>query len=347
MPLSVICGGQFGSEGKGKVAHHVARTQNASVVVRVGGSNSGHTVIDAEGKERKFRSLPTASILPDVICVIAAGSYIDVDVLLREISETGLGPDRVLIDPRAVIITDGHKQEEARSRLKHNIGSTLSGTGAAVTSRLTRDGSTSFVESDDRLAPFVKNTRNFLRECLKRDEKVIIEGTQGFGLSVLHAPDYPNVTSRDTTAAGFVSEVGLSPLDVDEVIMVLRAFPIRVAGNSGSLPDEIDWKTITKESGYTEALVEYTTVTNNVRRVARFHADVVGLAIEANNPNCIVLNHLDYIDSHCRQLNRPTNVVDQFTALVEGEIGRQIDYLGFGPSSVIKNPSHTMRSAYA
>ena len=48
MRLSLV-GGQFGSEGKGKVAHFLAREQNASVAVRVGGSNSGHTVIDLSG----------------------------------------------------------------------------------------------------------------------------------------------------------------------------------------------------------------------------------------------------------------------------------------------------------
>jgi adenylosuccinate synthase len=38
MPVTVVVGGQFGSEGKGKVAHFFARSQNASVAVRVGGS---------------------------------------------------------------------------------------------------------------------------------------------------------------------------------------------------------------------------------------------------------------------------------------------------------------------
>lgn len=30
-------------------------------------------------------------------------------------------------------------------------------------------------------------------------------------------------------------------LDVDEIIMVIRAFPIRVEGNSGALENEINW----------------------------------------------------------------------------------------------------------
>ena len=40
MPVSVVVGGQFGSEGKGKVAFHVARTRRAAAVARVGGPNS-------------------------------------------------------------------------------------------------------------------------------------------------------------------------------------------------------------------------------------------------------------------------------------------------------------------
>jgi len=229
VPVSVVFGGQFGSEGKGKVAHELARLHKSPIVVRVGGANSGHTVIDAHEKARKFRALPTASILPRAVCVIAAGSYIDPNVLLSEISETRLDPTRLLIDPNAILITDVHKKAEFVSGLKENIGSTLSGTGAAVISRLLRDGSATFATEDERLKPFVLNTRPFLRERLNSGARVIIEGTQGFGLSVLHAQYYPNVTARDTTAAGFVSEAGLSPLDVDEAVMVIRAFPIRVA----------------------------------------------------------------------------------------------------------------------
>lgn len=49
MPVTVIVGGQFGSEGKGKTAHFFAHEEQADVAVRVGGSNSGHTVIDESG----------------------------------------------------------------------------------------------------------------------------------------------------------------------------------------------------------------------------------------------------------------------------------------------------------
>jgi adenylosuccinate synthase len=105
MPVTVVVGGQFGSEGKGKVAHFFARSQNSSVAVRVGGSNSGHTVVDRSGNCLILRQLPTAAILEDVKCVICAGSYINPDLLLNEIALVGLSFDRLLIDPNAMIIS--------------------------------------------------------------------------------------------------------------------------------------------------------------------------------------------------------------------------------------------------
>lgn len=132
MPVTVVVGGQFGSEGKGKVAHEFAKRLKAAAVVRVGGPNSGHTVIDQNGVPRIFRCLPTAAILPDVVCVIPAGAYVDPEVLEAELRLTGLGPDRLIIDPAAVLVTETHKIQEARSGLRDRIGSTGSGTGAAV-----------------------------------------------------------------------------------------------------------------------------------------------------------------------------------------------------------------------
>ena len=43
MSLGIVVGGQYGSEGKGKVAQHLARETGAAAVVRVGGTNSGHS----------------------------------------------------------------------------------------------------------------------------------------------------------------------------------------------------------------------------------------------------------------------------------------------------------------
>jgi adenylosuccinate synthase len=335
MPVTVIVGGQFGSEGKGKVAHALAQEKRSSLAVRVGGPNSGHTVIDPRGNALVLRQLPTAAILPEVACVLGAGSYIDVDILLKEMQETRLRSDCLRIDPNAAIITEREKQEEASTALKQAIGSTLSGTGAAVGRRIARVRALRLAKDERRLQPFITPVPQLLRQHLDAGERLILEGTQGFGLSVLHASDYPYVTSRDTTAAAFVSEAGLSPLDVDEVVLVIRAFPIRVGGNSGPLSREVDWKTLALESGRREDLVEYTSVTKTIRRVARFDHEIVRQAILVNKPTTVVLNHLDYVDAASRQSNALTFKSSAFVGDLEHRLQCQIDYFGFGPSSLV------------
>ncbi|MHC1744967.1 MAG: adenylosuccinate synthetase [Syntrophobacteraceae bacterium] len=335
MPVSIVVGGQYGSEGKGKVAHYLAREMNASFVVRCGGPNSGHTVIDEQGSARIFRQLPTAAILPGVKLAICAGSYIDLDVLFSEIDETNLDTDRLIIDPNAVIITQDLKAREVKNGLMGRIGSTGSGTGAAVAARAIRDPSLTFVKDMPELTPFKAKVSTLLRNALEQQKRIIIEGTQGFGLSPLHARDYPYATSRDTTAAAFLAEAGLSPVDVDDVVLTIRTFPIRVAGNSGPLADEIDWETIGLEGGHPNPIVEKTSVSKKIRRVARFSPEIVRQAIEVNRPSRIVLNHLDYLDCkyNCEQVDK----VVKFVKSVESSIGAHIDFLGFGPDSLHVN----------
>src|SRR4030042_4533673 len=255
MPVTVIVGGQFGGEGKGKVAHFLAKETKARIPRRGGGVKSGHAVIDSSGSPIIFRHLPTAAVLPDVTCALGAGSYVNPDILLSEVFRIGLPPHRLLIDPNAIIVTERELNEERNSSLRQSIGSTLSGTGAAASKRISREPSTLFAKNERRLEQYVRPVIPVMREHLEAGQRIIIEGTQGFGLSLLHSKYYPYVTSRDTTAAAFVSEAGLSPLDVDDIVLVLRAFPIRVGGNSGPLPHEVEWDTIAQESDSPQQVV--------------------------------------------------------------------------------------------
>ncbi len=330
MPVTVVVGGQFGGEGKGKVAHFLAQEMTVPIAIRVGGTNSGHTVVNSSGAALILRQLPTASILPDVICILAAGSYIDVDILLDEIIRTNLTTDRLFIDPNAMIITKQDIQNEKSSSLRKTISSTLSGTGAALMRRISRSASVKLARDEERLRRFIKPTSVFLRNSLANEQRIIIEGTQGFGLSLLHSQYYPFATSRDTTAAAFVSEAGLSPLDVDDIVMVLRTFPIRVGGNSGPLPHEVEWDTVGHESDSPQQIVEFTSVTKTIRRVARFDVELVKHAISVNHPTRIVCNHLDYIDANYQLSNN----VREFIERTESALERTFDYLGFGPASL-------------
>lgn len=337
MPVSIIVGGQYGSEGKGKVAYQWAKTKRASVAVKVGGTNSGHTIYH-NGEKHVFRVLPAACVLKDVTCVLPAGSYIDLTLLSQEMEEAHITKDRVKIDPNAVILTNAETYHERLAGIGKAIGSTESGTGAGVMKRIERSLKMYPVFAHEVDLPgILTNTKKFLRDRLSNNEEVVIEGTQGYGLSVLHSKTYPFVTARDTTAAGFLSETGLSPFDVRNIVMVVRTYPIRVAGNSGPLKNEIDWETVTKESGSKEPIMEKTSVTHNVRRVARFDPDLVKDAIIANNPNVLVLNHVDYFDktfetykSGDERYMFSRSQVNKIFRL-ETQIGRSFDFFGVGP----------------
>jgi len=333
MGVSIIVGGQFGSEGKGKVARFYAERFNASCVVRVGGINSGHTVIDGNGEPAIFRVLPTAAIDRAALCVLPAGSYLDVDILLQEIAHSGIPQPQVKIDPNAVVVTVENREEEERDHLPSRVGSTGSGTGSAVSMRVRRVPDLTRARDVDALRPFLCDTKELLRTELDKKHEILIEGTQGFGLSNLHSPYYPYATSRDTSAAGFLSEAGLSPFDVTDIVMVIRTFPIRVAGSSGPLPDEITWEEVSRLAHSPSPIQEYTSVTKRLRRVGLFDAGLVRKAISVNRPNHIVLNHLDYIWEPSGGIG-PERLA--FIESVQRGIKDRVELAGLGPEALIE-----------
>ena len=235
------------------------------------------------------------------------------------------------MSPHATVISKDDKREESKMGLIDRIGSTGSGTGAALMRRVGRSKTTNLLACDhSQLAPFLADTSKLMRMALNRDEWIVVEGTQGFGLSVLHGGHYPHATSRDTTAGGFIGEAGLSPLDVEDVTLVIRAHPIRVAGNSGSLSGETSWSEIAEGAGLPGDYCERTTATKKVRRVGTFDPELVRRAIEINNPSRIVLNHFDYVDIGVSE-RRFSHESRDFLESVETEIGQRIDWIGIGP----------------
>jgi len=337
MPVSVVIGGQFGSEGKGKAAYYFAKDLRAVAAVRVGGTNSGHTVIGEDETEYIFRMLPTAAINPSITSILPSGSYIDPDMLCSELEIAGVEKKNLKIDPYAVVIDQTMISDEKQSGLRYLIGSTLSGTGAAVIKRLSRIEKVTFAKDCDKLTPYIADTKKLMRSLLDDKKHIVIEGTQGFGLSPINSQYYPFCTSRDTTAAGFLMEAGLSPFDVENVIMVIRAHPIRVGGNSGPLVNETNWDDVARSSGANVDLTEYTSATKRVRRVAEFDAEVVKRAIQVNQPNIIVLNHVDYVDYTCHDSQIIPDSVAAFIYKISESIGQRIDYIGTGKATILKN----------
>jgi adenylosuccinate synthase len=268
------------------------------------------------------------------MAVLPAGAIIDPEIFLREVNALGLGPERVVVSPFASVITADDRDAERSSGIISEIGSTGSGTGAALVRRIARRKGTELASAFDALKPFIRDTTAFMRKALNQNRWIVIEGSQGFGLSLLHGGHYPHATSRDTTAGTFLGESGLSPIDVKDIMLVLRAHPIRVAGNSGPLLDETTWELVAKQAGLPDGYNELTTATRKVRRVGMFDAAMVKQAIEINNPTRIVLNHFDYVNPGVREHQFNFDAL-AFLKKVENDIGREVDFVGTGPDTLI------------
>ncbi|MCG3112050.1 MAG: adenylosuccinate synthetase [Candidatus Manganitrophus sp. SB1] len=335
MPLTVVVGGQFGSEGKGKIVSYLALRDNVDIVVRCGGPNSGHTV-DYRGQRYELRSLPAGFINQRTRLLLAAGSLINPEILLTEIKIAGIDPQRVGVDRNAGIISSLQSEEERSLSLRDRLGSTLSGTGSGVANRALRKPDFKLAKDSLELQGFLTDVSEEVNGALDRDGKVIIEGTQGFGLSVYHSSHYPYATSRDTTASGFLSEVGVSPRLVTDIIMAVRTYPIRVAGNSGPLAKEVTWEEIQRRSGYPTEIKEYTTTTKKLRRVGLFDIEQVKRAARVNRPTQIALHGADYLSYTNKSKTELDNLCiesQKFIAFVERETKTHVSFIGTGPAN--------------
>ncbi|RMN34752.1 Adenylosuccinate synthetase [Pseudomonas coronafaciens pv. coronafaciens] len=316
--VDVLIGGQYGSEGKGNIVAYLSREYD--VMVRVGGPNAGHTVASAVGTFT-YHHLPSGSRDVTARLLLGPGMTIHLPGLLREIEECSIGPDRLFIDPQATIIEEADRDAE-KVHLVSTIASTGSGSGAAAARRILSRGKTTIrlAKDVDKLQPYVGTLGNYhgstsdrLEEAYRSGKSILLEGTQGSGLSIFHG-DYPYVTSRDTNVAGCLAEAGISPSRIRKILMVVRPMPIRVGdpdGNeghtSGMLKHPTTFDAIAEFAGLeADALntAEKTSTTHRKRKVGWFEWDQFRKACALNAPTDIVLTFADYLKATNRNARR-------------------------------------------
>lgn len=332
MSCTIIVGGQYGSEGKGKTVGLEVRRMSAPIVVRCGGPNAGHT-ISWKGKPTILRQVPAGVVNPNAVLVVAAGCAVDVDLLAAEVALLGLERERFVVDPRAVIIEDLDRRAEVG--VVGDIGSTGSGNGAALAKRMRRSAGVLLAADcgELRRVARVECAADLIQASLDHGAEVIVEGSQGFGLSLLHGPHYPFVTARDTTAAAFASEAGIAPSQVTDVIMVMRTFPIRVGGNSGPLFEETTWEHVAEIGRAPAVYPEFTSVTKRLRRVGKFDWSLARAAARVNRPTKIALMGLDRLDYRNTNAMAPEQLsvaARAFGVEVQAALGGKLAWAGTG-----------------
>ena len=323
--VTIVIGGQFGSEAKGKVISFLAN--EFDIAVRTGSPNAGHTVFK-DGEIYRLQQIPATFVNKKCVLYIGAGALINPDILKKEVEHTNT-KDCLFIDPQAGIIEEKHLLQEGE--LVQKIGSTGKGCGVALADRIWRKD---FKLAKDVLKDFqIANVAEILNQGIDEGKNVLVEGTQGFGLSLYHGI-YPFVTSRDTNVANFLAEAGISPRLASEIILVIRTYPIRVAGNSGPLPNEITWKELSNRIG--KEVEEKTTVTKKVRRVAEFDIEIVKKAVFINRPTQIALQFLNYLypqDENKNSWDFLSQEAKTYIENLEHDLGVPITLIGTGQAN--------------
>lgn len=342
--ITVLVGGQYGSEGKGAIAKHIAFEYN--VHVRVGSPNAGHTFYWS-GEKQVMQSVPCGWINPYATIVIGRGALINMRQLMKElVNILHHYPDflsRLKIDAKAGVLSEKFHEQEGgvNGEMHRRIGSTGEGVGPARIARLERDPEKFHlfeeVAEEWGLSQCVtENTPKMLAEMQDNGHNILIEGTQGSALSLLHS-HWPYCTSIDTNAAGIISEVGIAPGRVTDVLMVCRSYPIRVAGNSGPMQNEITWDELNQRLGG-GIKAERTTVTKKIRRIAEWDQDLFEQSMILNAPTSIALTFADYIDPTIKDVNLIEEVKksEKLNEFIDSKPGLRplLQFIGTGPDSV-------------
>ena len=324
MASTVVVGGFFGDEGKGKIISYLALHDKPSIVVRGGaGPNAGHTIKDGD-KTYKVRMLPSGFLNKDAKVMVGPGVVVNPDVLLKEVNDFGV-EGRAFLDFNCGIIEKSHRDADSQGRLKEKIGSTGSGTGPANAERAMR--TLKLAKEIEQLKPYLIDVPLEVNSALDRNENVLIEGTQGTHLSLWHGT-YPFVTTKDVTASGICADVGIGPKRVDDVIVVFKAYLTRVG--TGPMPGELSEEE-TSQLGWEE----FGTVTGRLRRAAEFDFELAKRAVMLSSANQISITKLDVRFPNCAGItsyNELEEDAKSFIKNIEEELGVKVTLIGTGPS---------------
>jgi len=324
MASTVVVGGFFGDEGKGKIISYLALHDKPSIVVRGGaGPNAGHTIKDGD-KTYKVRMLPSGFLNKDAKVMVGPGVVVNPDVLLKEVNDFGV-EGRAFLDFNCGIIEKSHRDADSQGRLKEKIGSTGSGTGPANAERAMR--TLKLAKEIEQLKPYLIDVPLEVNSALDRNENVLIEGTQGTHLSLWHGT-YPFVTTKDVTASGICADVGIGPKKVDDVIVVFKAYLTRVG--TGPMPGELSEEE-TSQLGWEE----FGTVTGRLRRAAEFDFELAKRAVMLSSANQISITKLDVRFPNCAGItsyNELEEDAKSFIKNIEEKLGVKVTLIGTGPS---------------
>lgn len=337
--LHVITDLQFGSTGKGLLAGYLAKKLRPDTLICAWSPNAGHTFIDENNVKYINTAIPNGIVADSIKRVlIGPGAVINPDALLREIEcyAVDLFGVEIMIHENAAVVTQEHRDEEARGMFK--IGSTMKGVGAAVIEKIRRNPTSNIIARDTLVSTPLEGyvvSKEIYNRAIDEAGVTILEGAQGFSLSI-NQGFYPFTTSRDCTTAQLLSDCAIpgKSYAATRIYGCARTYPIRVAnrydengkmiGTSGPCyndQEEISWDRLGIKP-------ELTTVTQLPRRIFTFSEQQIQEAIRMNGVDEVFLNFANYIGLD----NSPDAMKLEEYKHIINQAGAELTMLGWGPT---------------
>jgi adenylosuccinate synthase len=325
VPCTVIAGGFWGDEGKGKVISYLSLEEELDFCVRTGSVNAAHTIW-FRGRRYALHMVPGGFVNEKCRLLVAPGANVHVAQFLKEVEETNV-KNRIGVDGQASIIEEKHSAQDKSSAHLKGLGTTGWGVGPAIEERVRRTAL--LAKNVPELQPYLTDVAMETNEAIAKGKKVLLEGTQGLLLSLFHGT-YPYVTSRDTSAAAICSEAGIGPTKVDEVIVVFKSFITRVG--TGPLPGEIS-----KEEAMKLGLFETAAGTGRDRRSAPFSFELARKAAVIDGATQLAITKLDSVYPECkgaRSYEELPKLAKRFVEEIELHTQVPVVLIGTGPEAL-------------
>ena len=137
------------------------------------------------------------------------------------------------------------------------------------------------------------------------------------------------MTSKDVSASGICSDVGIGPKRVDDVLLVFKAYLTRVG--SGNLEGELS-----SEETVKRGWEEYGSVTGQLRRAAPFNYELARRTVMLNSATQIAITKLDTVfpeAAKAQSFEELSGRAKEFILTVEKELKTPVVYIGTGPDA--------------
>ncbi len=147
-----------------------------------------------------------------------------------------------------------------------------------------------YMEYAELIHDFIDDTDILINRYIEEGRNVLFEGAQGTLLDIDHGT-YPYVTSSSASAGGVCTGLGVSPLKIDTILGVVKAYTTRVGG--GPFPTEIHdslGEEIRSRGG------EYGATTGRPRRCGWLDMVALRHSMRINGFTGLIITKLDILD---------------------------------------------------